>query len=89
MGWRAHASTEPRNRLVVALNGRGEQITRATVTVEAEHPLGRVKSQHLQLIEQRPGIYAATHTLPPGRWRLRIDAKAASGKARFIQDIRL
>ncbi|MEZ0244455.1 MAG: FixH family protein [Sphingomonas sp.] len=89
LGWRANVSTEPQNRLVVTLAGPREQVTRATVAVEAEHPLGRVKSQHLRLTERSPGIYAATQPLPSGRWRLRIEAQTAAGKARFIQDVRL
>lgn len=88
LGWRAHAAAEGK-RITVALVGPRGSISNAIVSVEAEHPLGRLKSQHLVLTEQRPGVYAADHTLSPGRWRIRIDAQAASGKARFIQDIRL
>ncbi|MCW3849499.1 FixH family protein [Sphingomonas sp. LB-2] len=89
LGWRARASAEPGDRLVVTLAGPREPVTRATVTVEAEHPVGRLKSQQLTLTEERPGVYTAPHALPRGRWRLHIEARAAAGSARFIQDIRL
>lgn len=89
LGWRARASAEPGNRIAVALASPAGHVGRATVTVDAEHPLGLLKSQHLTLTEERPGIFAAVHTLPPGRWRLRIVAHAPSGEARFVQDIRL
>lgn len=88
LGWRAHATAEDK-RITVALSGPRGNIPNATVSVEVEHPLGRLKSQHLVLTEQRPGIYIAAHHLSPGRWRLRIDAQAPTGKARFLQDVRL
>lgn len=89
LGWRARASAEAGNRIVVALAGPRGQIEHARVTIDAEHPVGLLKDQQLVLSEQRPGIYAATHSLPPGRWRLRIDAQAPTGEARFVQDLRL
>jgi nitrogen fixation protein FixH len=89
LGWRARASAEPRNRLVVVLAGPHAPITHAIVTIKVEHPLGRLKSQHLRLTETRAGTYVVTQSLPPGRWRLRINAQRPTGKARFIQDIRL
>lgn len=89
LGWRARASAEPGNRIAVALASPAGHVGHATVTVEAEHPLGLLKSQHLVLTEERPGLYATVHRLPAGRWRLRIVAHASGGDARFVQDIRL
>ena len=89
LGWRARASTRPGNRLIVELSGPHAPVAHASVLVEVEHPLGRLKSQHLQLTEARAGVYVAQHALPAGRWRLRIEARSAAGDARFIQDIRL
>lgn len=88
LGWHAKA-TGSGKRLTIALTGPEGAIPGAVVTVEAEHPLGRLKGEHFQLTEQRSGVYAAPHSLPPGRWRLRIEAQASTGKARFIQEIRL
>ena len=89
LGWRARASAEPGDRIAVALAGPHGAIEHARVTIEAEHPVGLLKDQQLVLTEQRRGIYAATHRLPPGRWRLRIDAQTPAGEARFVQDLRL
>lgn len=89
LGWRARATAEPGNRIVVVLAGPQGRVAHARVTAAAEHPVGLLKDQSLVLTEQGNGTYAATHSLPPGRWRLRIDAQAPTGEARFIQDIRL
>ena len=88
LGWEAKAAASDM-RLTIDLAGAKGAVGGAVVTVEAEHPLGRLKSHHLELTELRPGHYSAPHSLPPGRWRLRIEAQASTGKARFMREIRL
>ncbi len=88
LGWHARAAA-PDKRLTLDLTGPNGAIGGAEVTVEAEHPLGRLKGQSFRLTEQSPGHYSAPHSLPPGRWRLRIEARAPAGKARFVREIRL
>lgn len=88
-GWQAEIRSTAGGALVVALQDDGGPINRASVTVEAEHPLGRLPGRSFALTGLGDGRYAAAHALPPGRWRIRIDAQANGREARFIQDVRL
>lgn len=88
-GWQAEIRSTAGGALVVALQDGGGPINRASVTVEAEHPLGRLPGRSFALTGSGDGHYAATHALPPGRWRIRIEAHANGREARFVQEVRL
>lgn len=88
-GWKAEARGTGDGTLLVTLRDGAGPIRRAAVTVEAEHPLGRLPGRAFALTALGDGRYAAAHALPPGRWRIRIGAHANDREARFVQDIRL
>ncbi|MCX8476993.1 MAG: FixH family protein [Sphingomonas sp.] len=88
-GWKAEARGTSDGALLVALRDADGPIKRAAVTVEAEHPLGRLPGRSFALTALGDGRYAAPHALPAGRWRIRIDARAAGRDARFVEDVRL
>ncbi|MHA6719858.1 FixH family protein [Sphingomonas sp. RS6] len=88
-GWRAEAHGTPDGALVVALRDARGPIRQAIVTVEAEHPLGRVPGRSIALTTLGDGRYAAPHALSAGRWRVRIHARAGQRDAEFVQDLRL
>ncbi|WP_093666016.1 FixH family protein [Sphingomonas gellani] len=89
LGWRAEAKEENDGELTVRLSGPAGPIDGALVAVEAEHPLGRLPGRAFTLQGTGGGRYAAPHALPPGRWRLRIEARSGARDARFEQDVRL
>jgi nitrogen fixation protein FixH len=88
-GWKADAQGGRDGMLLIALHDAAGPIRRAAVTVEAEHPLGRLPGRRFALTALGDGRYAAAHALPSGRWRIRIDARAAGRDAHFIEDVRL
>lgn len=88
-GWRAVAEGTRDGALVVALRDARGPIRQAIVTAEAEHPLGRLPGRRFALTALGDGRYAAPHALASGRWRIRIDARAGSRDAQFVQDVRL
>lgn len=88
-GWRAEARGTPEGTLVVRLSRRDLPVERATILVKAEHPLGRLPGRSFALAPLGEGRYAAPHALPAGRWRVRVEARAAGQDARFVQEVRL
>lgn len=88
-GWNAEARGASDGALLVVLKDAAGPIKRATVFVEAEHPLGRLPGRRFSLAPLGDGRYAAVHALPAGRWRIRIDARTAGRHARFVEDVRL
>lgn len=56
--------------MVRADDGSSQPIEHATVSVEAEHPLGRAPEQSLTFLEIAPGAYRSTQPLPAGRWKI-------------------
>ncbi|WP_010544608.1 FixH family protein [Sphingomonas elodea] len=88
-GWQARARGTPDGVLVVELRDARGPIRQASVHAEAEHPLGRVRGRSFTLTALGDGRYAAPHALAAGRWRIRIEARAAGREARFVQDVRL
>lgn len=89
LGWRIDAQGTRAGALVVRLSGPGGAIEGAAVTVEAEHPLGRLPGRSFALSALGDGRYSAPHALAAGRWRLRIEARRAGRDARFVEEIRL
>lgn len=89
LGWRASQATIDDQRLSVHLLDAAGPVRHAIVRVELEHPLGREPDRTATLLEIAPGTYAATVTLPRGRWKLRIVARANGEEARFLQDVTL
>lgn len=89
LGWQAQAAPAPDGALAVTLTGPTGPLDGALVAVSAEHPLGRLPGQTLVLTGVGQGRYLARHTLPPGRWKLNIQAQRDGHDARFVQDIRL
>lgn len=89
LGWTAQAEGTADGALTVTLTGPTGPIEGATVTVEAEHPLGRLPGRSFEVVAVGAGRYAAAHALPAGRWRLRIKAIRKGDDARFLQEVRL
>jgi nitrogen fixation protein FixH len=88
-GYRAEAHGTPGGTLTVRLRGPGGPRTGAGVTVQAEHPLGRIAGRDFALREVAAGQYVAPHALPPGRWKLRIRSRGKGADAQFEQEVRL
>jgi len=89
LGWRLEAQGAESGALVVRLSGEGGPIEGAVVTVEAEHPLGRLPGRSFALGALGAGRYSAPHALAPGRWRMRIAVRAQGHDARFLKEVRL
>lgn len=89
LGWRAQVRGEPGGLLAVRLAAPDGPVTGAEVSVEVEHPLGRLPGRSFTLTSKGDGRYVAPHALTPGRWRVRVAAHGRGHDARFIEDIRL
>jgi nitrogen fixation protein FixH len=68
LGWTVKAEADPLTLTVTATNALGAPLTGLTVIASLEHPLGAEPTRNLLLGETAPGVYSASHGLPPGQW---------------------
>lgn len=73
LGWHAAARREADGHLVIALTGVPAG---AAVSADARHPLGRAPDRVLRFVPSG-GLYRSVAPLPAGRWRVRIEVRAA------------
>lgn len=85
LGWQAAAQRRADGRLAVALTGSPEGVV---LTAIARHPLGRMADMRLAFARDMAGTFVSNEPLPAGRWRLRIEARAAGRLWRSEQDVR-
>lgn len=84
-GWKAEASRLGDNRIAIVLIGA--PASGLTMKAVARHPLGRMADRTLHFVAGPAGRFTSDEPLPPGRWRLRIEANGAGGHWRSEQDI--
>jgi nitrogen fixation protein FixH len=78
LGWRVEQPVrEGKHLSVVIADALGQPLTGATVSVLAEHPLGRLADRHIAFEERASGTYISKDGLPAGRWKLRMDIRQA------------
>lgn len=72
LGWAVPAPVvgEDGHVTVRADDDNRQPIRNATVSIEAEHPLGRAPEQSLTFVELVPGTYRSIQALPSGRWKI-------------------
>lgn len=76
LGWKVAQPVREENRLLFTIqDALGQPMTNASISVTAEHPLGREPAQALSFTETRPGHYHSIEPLPAGRWKLRVHIK--------------
>lgn len=86
LGWNAAMTRSAPDALQVTLaDAQGRAITGASLTAVAEHPLGLRDDEQLNFREVAPGRYAAR--LTPGRWQVKLAAKAQGRTWRTIGDV--
>lgn len=78
LGWHARASRAADGHVVIALDGAPAG---AVVSAVAWHPLGRERDRALRFAA-RDGRYRSAEVLPAGRWRIRIEVRAAGQRWR-------
>lgn len=86
LGWRATPSHRPDGRVVVTL--AGPRAGEVSLKADARHPLGRIPDQFLTFHRQADGSFLSDQVLPPERWDLHIEARAAGQIWRTEQDFR-
>jgi nitrogen fixation protein FixH len=85
IGWQASTTRRPDGHLAVALAGAPANATMAGV---ARHPLGRAGDIPLSFAADGAGRFVSAQALPPGRWTLRLEARAGAALWRSEEDIR-
>lgn len=85
LGWKASASRMADGRVAIAVSGvpAGEIM----LTGDARHPLGRLPDQVLRFVSDGHGGFVSERALPAGRWKLRLELRAAGHKWRTEQDL--
>jgi len=78
LGWQASARRAADGHLLVALKGVPAG---ATVAADAWHPLGRAPD-HVLRFTPEGDAFRSTAAIPAGRWRIRIEVKAAGRRWR-------
>lgn len=86
LGWRAEIRRDGR-RADIVLRVGDRPVDGARVTAVAEHPLGRLADRTLRFGEAGGGVYRSVEPLPPGRWRVRVEARRGGDVARFVEDV--
>lgn len=84
LGWNADVTRRADGRLSLALTGP----EKAAVTAVARHPLGGRRDVALRFAPGGPGRWVSHETLPPGRWRLRLDVRADGRLWRAERNVR-
>lgn len=85
LGWKASVLRRADGRVEAALAGMPEGA--ATLTALARHPLGREADRVLSFVPAGQGRYLSTVPLPDGRWRLRLEVRAAGRLWRSEKDV--
>jgi nitrogen fixation protein FixH len=85
LGWSVAATRLSDGRVELKLAGAGNIPT--GVTAVARHPLGHLPDRALHFVRGADGRYRSSELLAPGRWRLRIKARA--GEQRWRQELDL
>ncbi len=76
LGWTVGDPVRDGSRLVVTItDSLGQPLTGATLTMRAEHPLGRAPERDLTFAETAPGQYQSIEPFPQGRWKLRASIR--------------
>lgn len=85
LGWKADVRRTPEGRVEVVLSGVPQGAV--ALTGDARHPLGRLPDQGLAFAPDGKGGFVSQGALPAGRWRLRLEVRAAGRKWRTEQDL--
>jgi nitrogen fixation protein FixH len=84
LGWDAEAARAGDGRVAVTLEGVPAGAVLAAV---ARHPLGRLPDHALAFVAQGRGRFLSDRPLPEGRWRLRLEVRAAGRLWRTEGDV--
>jgi nitrogen fixation protein FixH len=84
-GLRAFATRTADDHVSVILTG--EDVNGDRLNAEARHPLGRVADRTLTFTSPAQGKFVSRETLPPGRWRVRIELDGGARPWRTEQEI--
>lgn len=86
LGWKASLARIAGNRVVMTLAGVPAGTAPAVAAV-ARHPLGRMPDQTLVFAPLGDGRFISTTPLLAGRWRLRMEVRAAGHLWRHEGDV--
>jgi nitrogen fixation protein FixH len=82
LGWKA-ATSRQGDYAVISLSA----VQGARVSATAIHPVGLLPDKVLHFVQTGPASYRSVETLPAGRWRLEIDVRHGTQRARFVDEV--
>ena len=72
---------------ISARDALSKPLTGASVSMRAEHPLGRMPERDLWFVEVSPGTYRSNEALPSGRWKLRVLLRQADRRMKLAFEV--
>lgn len=89
LGWTVAEPVRDGGSLQIsALDAIGKPLTGASVSMRAEHPLGRMPERELRFAEIFPGTYRSIEAVPSGRWKLRAVIRRADRNMNLAFEVR-
>lgn len=86
LGWDFDAGRAG-DRLELTAVASGRPLTGLAVSAVAVHPLGVGEDRALRFQSIASGRYRSIESLPPGRWRVHVEARRGGDRFRAVRDI--
>lgn len=87
LGWTLDLSLGADRRVLIGTHSPDGPLTGAQLTAVAAHPIGREPDAPIRFLAQEGGRFISDDPLPAGRWKLRIEVRAAGHTARFQDEV--
>lgn len=83
----AFAVARAGDHVEISARSGGAAMKAVDLTAVAAHPLGIQPERRLHFRSTAAGHYVSVETLPPGRWRLHLEARQGRERFRLVSDI--
>lgn len=89
LDWNIAPDETDDGHVVLDVRSGGEPLPGMAISAVASHPFGHRAEQQLTFDVMPDGRYRAQTALPPGRWKLRIEARRDGHIAHYLHEVRI